>query len=83
VRYALGANLYGEYAFPVPSTALTTPDGSGTECRVEYFDNPDLQENRSFAGPRRAGYFDMEMEDRRRACGGRPREVLGALDRAC
>jgi len=43
VRYALGATYTASTHSLVPSTALTTPDGSGHGVQVEYFDNPDLQ----------------------------------------
>ena len=63
VRYALGATYTASTHSLVPSTALTTPDGSGHGVQVEYFDNPDLQGEPKLRRTEARGYFDMEMED--------------------
>jgi beta-glucosidase len=44
VLYALGTTLTGEALVSVPSSALFTPDGTGTHgLKGEYFNNKDLQ----------------------------------------
>jgi beta-glucosidase len=70
VRYALGATYTASTHSLVPSTALTTPDGSGHGVQVEYFDNPDLQgepklrrteARRYLLTPPAAGEYDLTV----------------------
>ncbi len=43
VRYALGSTYTTEAPAPVPSAALSPPDGSGHGLVAEYFDNAELE----------------------------------------
>ena len=43
VRFALGANYTAQSQAPIPSDALTPPNGSGHGLLAEYFDNASLQ----------------------------------------
>jgi beta-glucosidase len=63
VLYADGATYTAATAALIPSTALTTPDGSGQGIQVEYFDNPDLQGQPKLRRTEPRVYFDLGMED--------------------
>lgn len=63
VRYALGANYTASTHALVPRAFLTPPDGKGTGLLVEYFNDPDLQDQPKLRRVEPRGYFDMDMED--------------------